>query len=167
MNPVVGDALGHSITTTLAGALATGGGIGMIVGIAALIMAIVLVVIKVIVTALLAVLFVLFALAVSLWPIEELSWALRNVIQAILALLMFPIIWAVCFGTFAVLSVDTLLGEGGSLVNSLLGPLFTLAALIVAFRLPFVVLRQAMNAGLAPSVSKGLQTAHYARALMK
>ncbi len=166
-NSVVGDALGHSITATLTGALATGGGIGMIVGIASLIMAIVLVVIKVIVTALLAVLFVLFALAVSLWPIEELSWALRNAVQAILALLMFPIIWAVCFGTFAVLSVDTLFGEGGSLVNSLLGPLYTLAALIVAFRLPFVVLRQAMNAGLAPSISKGLQTAHYARALMK
>ena len=166
-NPIIGDALGRGITTTIAGALSPAGGISMLVGIASLVLALVLIVIKVIVTALLAVLFVLFALAISVWPIEELSWALRNVIQALLALLMFPVIWAICFGTFAVLSVDTLFGEGGSLVNSILGPLFTLAALVVAFRLPFVVLRQATNAGLAPSVTKGLQTAHYARALMR
>lgn len=166
-NPIVGGSLGQSITTTLSAALTPDGGIAMLVGIASLVVAIILVVVKVIVTALLAVLFVLFALAVAVWPIEELSWALRNAIQAILALLMFPVIWAVCFGTFAVLSADTLFGSGGSLVNSILGPLFTLAALIVAFRLPFVVLRQATNAGLAPSLTKGLQTSYYARAMLR
>jgi hypothetical protein len=166
-NPIVSGSLGQSITTTLSAALTPDGGIAMLVGIASLVIAIILVVVKVIVTTLLAVLFVLFALAVAVWPIEELSWAFRNAIQAILALLMFPVIWAVCFGTFAVLSADTLFGSGGSLVNSILGPLFTLAALIVAFHLPFVVLRQATNAGLAPSATKGLQTAYYARAMLR
>jgi hypothetical protein len=166
-NPIVGRSLEDGITTTLGAALVSVGGVAMIVGIASLVIAIILVVVKVIVTALLAVLFVLFALALAVWPIEELSWALRNTIQAILALLMFPVIWAVCFGTFAVLSPDALFGSGGSLVDGILGPLVTLAALIVAFRLPFVVLRQATNAGLAPSATKGLQSAYYARGLLR
>ena len=80
----------------------------MLVGIASIVMAIVLLVVKVIVTALLAVLFVLSPLAIALWPIEEFSWALRTLVQAILGLLAFPILWAACFGTFAVLSVDAL-----------------------------------------------------------
>jgi hypothetical protein len=163
-NPVVGHNLSRLVENTLGGALAADGGIGLIVGIAALIMGLVLLIIKVIVTALLAVLFVIGPLAIALWPIDELSWALRNLVQAMLALLMFPMLWAVCFGTFAVVAVDTLL-EGHGLGNKLLAPLFGLASLIVAFRLPFVVLRQAMNAGLAPSISRAMQGAYYARGL--
>lgn len=166
VNPIVGKGLGAGLVGTLTGALGTGGGIGMLVGIAALVMAIVLLVVKVIVTSLLAVLFVLSPLAIAVWPVEELSWALRNLIQAILGLLIFPVLWAVCFGTFAVLSVDALFGAAnGELINSLLSPLFSLAALIIAFRLPFAVLRQAMSAGISPGVTRGLQHVHYARAL--
>lgn len=167
VNPIVGHNLGKGLEGTMTGALATAGGIGMVVGLAATVMAIVLLVVKVIVTALLAVLFVLSPLAIALWPIEELSWALRSLIQAMLGLLAFPILWAVCFGTFAVLSVDTLFGSSnGDLINTVLSPLFTLAALIVAFRLPFVVLRQAMNSGIAPSMSRAVQNVHYARSLV-
>ena len=167
VNPIVGHNLGKGLVATLTGALGTGGGIGMLVGLAAIVMAIVLLVIKVIVTALLAVLFVLSPLAIALWPIEELGWALRSLIQAMLGLLVFPILWAACFGTFAVLSVDTLFGaSNGDLINTVLSPLFTLAALIIAFRLPFVVLRQAMNAGIAPSMNRAMQSAHYARSLI-
>ena len=90
----------------------------MLVGIAAIVMAIVLLVVKVIVMALLAVLFVLSPLAIALWPIEEFSWALRSLVQAMLGLLVFPILWAVCFGTFAVLSVDALFpGDSGDWIN--------------------------------------------------
>jgi hypothetical protein len=167
-NPIVGDNLGKGLVVTLTGALGTSGGIGMLVGIAAIVMAIVLLVIKVIVMTLLAVLFVLSPLAIALWPVEELSWALRSLIQAILGLLVFPILWAVCFGTFAVLSVDALFPADSRdfLTGTLLSPLVTLAALIIAFRLPFVVLRQAMNAGIAPSINRAMQTAHYGRSLV-
>ncbi|MFP5304627.1 MAG: hypothetical protein ACLGI7_02230 [Gammaproteobacteria bacterium] len=165
-NPIVGQGLGTGIVLTLTNALSPNGGLGLIVGIAALVMAIVLLVVKVIITALLAVLFVLGALAIAVWPIEELSWALRNLVQAVLALLMFPILWAVCFGTFAVLSADTLFSGAGGL-SSLLAPLLTLAVLIVAFRLPFVVLRQAMNAGLVPSMGRAMQSAYYVRGLAR
>ncbi|HEX5923014.1 MAG TPA: hypothetical protein VFY45_04230 [Baekduia sp.] len=167
VNPIVGQNLGKGLVGTLTGALGTGGGIGMLVGIAAIVMAIVLLVIKVIVTTLLAVLFVLSPLAIALWPIEELSWALRTLLQAMLGLLVFPILWAVCFGTFAVLSVDALFPANlGDLINSVLSPLVTLAALIIAFRLPFVVLRQAMNSGIGPSlmqINQAGQSAHFAR----
>jgi hypothetical protein len=166
-NPIVGANLGKGLVGTLGGALGTSGGIAMLVGIASIVMAIVLLVVKVIVTALLAVLFVLSPLAIALWPIEEFSWALRALVQAILGLLAFPILWAACFGTFAVLSADALFpGDVGDLINSVLSPLMTLASLIIAFRLPFVVLRQAMNSGIVPSVSHAMQSAYYTRSLV-
>jgi hypothetical protein len=168
-NPIVGSNLGKGLVFTLTGALGTSGGIGMLVGVAAIVMAIVLLVVKVIVTALLAVLFVLSPLAIALWPIEEFSWALRTLVQAILGLLAFPILWAACFGTFAVLSVDALFPADSRdfLTGTLLSPLVTLASLIIAFRLPFVVLRQAMNSGIAPSVGRAMQNVHYARSLTR
>src|SRR3954465_9401247 len=156
-NPIVGGHLGQGLTMTLAGAPGSQGGLPMLVGSAAVVMAIVLLVIKVIVMALLAVLYVLSPLAIALWPVEELGWALRSLIQAMLGLLVFPILWAACFGTFAVLSIDALFpSDLGDAINSLLSPLVPLASLIIGFRLPFVVLRQAMNAGLAPSVGRAM-----------
>jgi hypothetical protein len=129
----------------------------MLIGIAAIVMAIVLLVVKVIVTALLAVLFVASPLAIALWPIEELSWALRSLLQAILGLLVFPILWALCFGTFSVLSTDSMFpGDHGAAVTAVLSPLVALAALIIAFRLPFAVLGQAMRSGISPGISRGV-----------
>jgi hypothetical protein len=159
VNPVVGDGLGQGLVGTLSDAPGAGGGISMLIGIAAVVMALVLLVVKVIVTSLLAVLFVASPLAIALWPIEELSWALRTLVQAMLGLMIFPVLWAVCFGTFAVLSTDALFpGNHGDAVNSVLAPLITLAALVIAFRLPFAVLRQAMNAGISPGVNTGVTT---------
>jgi hypothetical protein len=156
-NPIVGNGLGKGLVGTLSTEPFAGGGIAMLIGIAAIIMALVLLVVKVIVTALLAVLFVASPLAIALWPIEELSWALRSLLQAIAGLLVFPIVWAVCFGTFAVLGNDALFpGNNGDVINSVLAPLITLAALIIAFRLPFAVLSQGLSAGISPGFSKGV-----------
>jgi len=143
----------------------------MLIGIAAIIMALILLVVKVIVTALLAVLFVASPLAIALWPIEELSWGLRSLLQAMVGLLVFPILWAVCFGTFAVLSTDSLFpGDNGDVINSVLAPLITLAALIIAFRLPFAVLSQAMKAGISPGINRGVsvvRNVEYVRGITK
>jgi hypothetical protein len=171
VNPVVGDGLGKGMAGTISDAPLAGGGIAMLVGIAAIIMAIVLLVVKVIVTALLAVLFVASPLAIAIWPIEELSWALRSLMQAIVGLLIFPILWAVCFGTFAVLSTDALFpGDNGDAINSVLSPLIALAALIIAFRLPFAVLNQALKAGISPGINRGVTTVRnigYVRGIAK
>jgi hypothetical protein len=157
VNPVVGDGLGKGLVGTISTAAITGGGIAMLVGLAAIVMAVILLVVKVIVTALLAVLFVASPLAIALWPIEETSWALRSLVQAILGLLIFPILWALCFGTFAVLSTDAMFpGDHGSAINAVLSPLIALAALVIAFRLPFAVLGQAMRAGISPGISRGV-----------
>jgi hypothetical protein len=158
-NPIVGDGLGKGLVGTLSTAPFAGGGIAMLIGIAAIVMALVLLVVKVIVTALLAVLFVLSPLAIAMWPIEETSWGLRSLVQAMGGLLIFPILWAVCFGTFAVLGSDALFpGNQGDMVNTILAPLITLAALIIAFRLPFAVLSQAMKAGISPGINRGVTT---------
>jgi hypothetical protein len=80
-------------------------------------------------------------------------------------------VWAVCFGTFAVLSTDSLFpGDNGDVINSVLAPLITLAALIIAFRLPFAVLSQGMKAGISPGINRGvthIRNAGYVRDLTK
>jgi hypothetical protein len=166
-NSIVEGGIEKVLVVTFASGLKPGGGIEMLISNAAILMAIVLLVIKVIVMALLAALYVLSPLAIALWPVEELGWALRSLVQAMLGLLVFPILWAACFGTFAVLNIDALFPADSRdlLTTTLLAPLVTLASLIVAFRLPFVVLKQAMNAGLAPSVGRAMQNVHYARSL--
>ncbi|MEA2139879.1 MAG: hypothetical protein QOG56_3029 [Solirubrobacteraceae bacterium] len=162
VNPIVGDGLGKGMVGVLSTTPGSGGGIAMLIGLAAIVVALILLVIKVIVTALLAVLFVASPLAIALWPIEELSWALRSLAQAMLGLLVFPILWAVCFGTFAVLGTDALFpGNHGDLISSALAPLITLATLVIAFRLPFAILRQAMHAGISPGINRGLSTIHH------
>jgi hypothetical protein len=171
VNPVVGDGLGKGMVGTISDVPFSGGGIAMLIGIAAVVMAIILLVVKVIVTALLAVLFVASPLAIAIWPIEELSWAMRSLLQAIVGLLIFPVLWAVCFGTFAVLSTDAMFpADNGEAINTVLSPLIALAALIIAFRLPFAVLSQAMKAGISPGIGRGLghvRNAGYVRSLTK
>lgn len=153
-NPLVSGNLSKGMVGTLAEAPLVGGGMVMIITIIALIMALVLLAVKVVITCLLAVLFVLSPLAIALFPIEELSWCLRQLVQSMLALLMFPVLWAICFATFAMLSADSLFpGSHGDTMNVLLTPLITLASLIVAFRLPFAVLSQAMMSGISPGLN--------------
>lgn len=155
--PAIKHGLSHGLVGTLSTAPMVGGGMAMFIAIASIIMAMILLVVKVIVTALLAVLFVASPLAIAVWPIEEAAWLLRSLLQSIAALLLFPILWAICFATFAVLNNDALFpGNHGDLLNSILSPLIVLASLIIAYRLPFAVLQQAMQAGIAPGISRGV-----------
>lgn len=155
--PAIKHGLGHGLVGTLSTAPFVGGGMAMFIAMGAIVMAMILLVVKVIVTALLAVLYVCSPLAIAVWPIEEGAWLLRSLVQAIAALLMFPILWALCFATFAVLNNDALFpGNHGDLLNSVLSPLIVLASLIIAFRLPFATLQQAMNAGISPGIQRGI-----------
>jgi hypothetical protein len=143
--PIVAHGLEHGLAGTLSNTPLVGGGIAMIITIGAIIAALILLVVKVCVVALLAVLYVASPLAIALWPLEETSYLLRNLLGAISGLLAFPILWALCFGTFAVMPINSMFpGEHGHLVGTLLAPLVSLASLIIAFKLPFSVLGQAL-----------------------
>lgn len=170
VNPIVGDNLsasGKLAAPFAVSALLLGKGPLILIGIGIAVLVLILLIVKVIISALLAVLYVLASLAIAVWPIGELSWALRNLVQAVLVLLMFPVVWATCFGVYVALPADALFsGKHGDTITATIGPLILLATLIVAFKLPFVVLRQAMNAGLMPSFSRGVRNAYLIQRVM-
>ena len=131
----------------------------MIAALVAVVMALALILVKITITALLAVLDVLSPLAIGLWPVEQLSWLLRTLLQVAFVALIFPVLWATCFAVFAVLTPD--------FNGNLLKPLFGVAALIVAFKLPFALLRISTGAGLIPSAGKGMSAIYHARGLVR
>ena len=99
----------HGMTTTIREHVPrrlalTQGGVGMIAALIAVVMALALILVKITITALLAVLYVLSPLAIGLWPVEQLSWLLRTLLQVAFIALIFPVLWAACFAVFAVLS---------------------------------------------------------------
>ena len=110
-NSAVAGGFSKTLTATLTLGL-TNGGIPLLVGVAALIAALVLMIVKIITTALLAIFFILAPLAIGVWPFEPLAWALRSLASAALALLVFPVVWAACFGVFAVCTPAALAGPG-------------------------------------------------------
>ena len=155
--PVVERGLSKGMVGTISTAPITDGGMQMLLAIVAIVLAMVLLVVKVIITALMAVLFVASPLAIALYPIEEAAWLMRTLLQSLAALAMFPILWAVSFATFAVLNTDAMFpGGNGDLMTSILSPLIVLASLVIAFKLPFAVLQQAMNAGISPGMNRGI-----------
>jgi hypothetical protein len=60
-------------------------------------------------------------------------------------------VWALCFALFAVLGRSAF-GFKGEFGDELVKPFVTVAALWVAFKAPQLIARQAMLAGLAPSL---------------
>jgi hypothetical protein len=123
-----------------------------------------LVVSKIVIATVLALLFVSGGLAIALWPLPETAWIARTWLQALFGVLLWPVVWALCFALFAVLgqSAFSFKGEFG---DELVKPFVTVAALWVAFKAPQLVARQAMLAGLAPSLGGALaRTMVYGRA---
>lgn len=146
------------ITKLLAAALVTNFaplGIGAIASVVAVVVLVLLMVTKIVLATLLALLFVSGGLAIALWPLPETAWLLRSWLQVLLAVLLWPVVWALCFALFAVLgrSAFSFKGEFG---DELIEPFVTVAALWVAFKAPQLIARQAMLAGLAPSLGAGL-----------
>jgi hypothetical protein len=156
--PVVGGGTTQLFKNTFVATLLTGGGVGMIAALVGVVMALALLLVKITITALLAVLYVLSPLAIGLWPVEQLSWLSRTLLQVAFVALIFPVLWAACFAVFAVLTPD--------FNSGLLQPLFGVAALIVAFKLPFALLRISTGAGLIPSAGKGMGAMYHARGLV-
>jgi len=162
--PGVQDGLTRLLAAALVANFATLG-IGSIATVIALIILILLVITKIVLATILALLFVSGSLAIALWPLPETSWAARTWIQSLIAVILWPIVWALCFALFAVMgkSAFSLSGDFG---DKLIKPWVTVASLFVAFKAPQLIARQAMMSGVTPSLGGGIsQTLMYGRAV--
>jgi hypothetical protein len=113
------------------------------VGAAVLLLALLLT--KIAVSATTALVFVGMPLAVMLWPVPELAWIARTMMRAFAVVLAIPLLWAVCFATFAAVGVDALALKGaGKVVDALVLPLVALALLWVTVVAPRTLARMAM-----------------------
>ena len=122
-----------------------------------------LIVTKIVLATLLALLFVAAPLAIALWPLPETSWLARTVLQSLIGVLLWPVVWALCFALFAVIGASAFT-PGGSFGTQLVKPWVSVAALYVAFKAPQLLARQAMLAGLMPSPGGRRRPRHVLRA---
>jgi hypothetical protein len=142
-------------------------GIGAIAAVVAVVLLILLLVTKIVLATVLALLYVAAPLGIALWPLPETSWLARTWLQALIGVLLWPVVWALCFALFAVMGASAFTLEG-SFGDQLVKPWVSVAALFVAFKAPQLLARQAMLAGLTPSLgntaARGLV---YGRAAMR
>jgi hypothetical protein len=162
--------VGSGLTKLLAGATIasfTPLGVGTIAAVVAVVIFLLLIVTKIVLATLLALLFVAAPLAIALWPLPETSWLARTVLQSLIGVLLWPVVWALCFALFAVIGASAFT-PGGSFGSHIVKPWVSVAALYVAFKAPQLLARQAMLAGLMPSpgntVARGLA---YGRTAMR
>lgn len=161
--------VGSGLTRLLAGATVssfTPLGVGTIAAVVAVVIFLLLIITKIVLATLLALLFVAAPLAIALWPLPETSWLARTVMQSLIGVVLWPVVWALCFALFAVMGASAFT-PGGSFGSHIVKPWVSVAALYVAFKAPQLLARQAMLAGLMPSpgavAARGL---FYGRAAM-
>jgi hypothetical protein len=137
-------------------------GVGSLAAVIGVVMLLLLVITKIVIATLLALLYVAAPLVIALWPLPETSWLGRTWLQSLIGVLLWPAVWALCFALFAVMgqSAFTLTG---SLGTELVKPWVSVAALFVAWKAPQLVARQAMLAGLAPSMGGAARALMYGR----
>jgi hypothetical protein len=162
--------VGSGLTKLLAGgtvASFTPLGVGTIAAVVAVVIFLLLIVTKIVLSTLLALLFVAAPLAIALWPLPETSWLARTVLHSLIGVLLWPVVWALCFALFAVIGASAF-SPGGSFGTQIVKPWVSVAALYVAFKAPQLLAREAMLAGLMPSpgaaAARGL---FYGRAAMR
>src|SRR5215207_4781740 len=164
--PNVGSGLTKLLTAATASSF-TPLGIGTIAAVVAVVIFLLLIVTKIVLATLLALLFVAAPLAIALWPLPETSRLARTVLQSLIGVLLWPVVWALCFALFAVIGASAF-SPGGSFGTQIVKPWVSVAALYVAFKAPQLLARQAMLAGLMPSpgaaAARGL---FYGRAAMR
>lgn len=162
--------VGSGLTKVLAGATVssfTPLGVGTVAAVVAVVIFLLLIVTKIVLATLLALLFIAAPLAIALWPLPETSWLARTVLQSMIGVLLWPVVWALCFALFAVIGASAFT-PGGSFGSHIVKPWVSVAALYVAFKAPQLLARQAMMAGLMPSpVSAAARGFAYGRAALR
>jgi hypothetical protein len=119
--------------------------LAILIAVAAAVLFLALLLTKIAVTATTALLFVGMPLAVMLWPIPELAWIARTAMRAFATVLAIPLLWAVCFATFAAVGIDALALKGaGKAVDALVMPLVAVALLWLTVVAPRTLARMAM-----------------------
>ncbi len=139
-------------------------GIGTLAAVVSVVLLVLLIVSKIVVSTLLAILYVAGPLAIALWPLPESAWLARTWAQSVFATVLWPVVWSLCFAVFGVMSASSFTGTG-RIGDELIKPWIAVAALYAAFKLPQLVGRQAMLAGLTPSLGRTVgQAMVYGRA---
>ena len=93
---------------------------------------------KVMLTASLDVVFAIGPLAIALWVLPEAAWLARFVSRVLAALLVWPIVWVVCFAVFGAIGVESLTPDGAG--ETLVKPFVAIALLYLCLKLPFAIL---------------------------
>jgi hypothetical protein len=120
--------------------------LSILVAIAAALLFLALLASKIAVSAGTAVVFVGMPLALMLWPIPELAWIARTAMRMFATVLAIPLVWAVCFATFAAVGVDALSLKGaGKAVDALIMPLVAVALLWLTVSTPKTLARMALS----------------------
>lgn len=119
--------------------------LAILIAIGAAVLFLALLLTKIAVSATTALVFVGMPLAIMLWPIPELAWIARTAMRAFATVLAIPLLWAVCFATFAAVGIDALSLKGaGKVVDALVMPLVGLALLWLTVVAPRTLARMAM-----------------------
>ena len=61
---------------------------------------------KIVISAALAVLYLGAPIAIALGPLDDLGWVTGMVTRGAVAILVYPVVWSLCFVAFALLSSD-------------------------------------------------------------
>ena len=98
---------------------------------------------KIVISAALAVLYLGAPIAIALGPLDDLGWVTGIVTRGAVAILVYPVVWTLCFVAFALLSSD--IDPANGVIEPTIARLEGLAALLVAIRLPKMVLQRGLG----------------------
>lgn len=138
---MLGAAVGISITGGPFGMLAS-----IVIVIAGTLLMLGLFALHIVLASALVVMFVGGPLLIVLAPFPSTAWMSALAFRAFMTLLTWPVIWAICFASFAAVFNDfvTFRGDGGVLDKALVKPLTGVAMLYLCVRLPLLASKASM-----------------------
>jgi len=155
---MLGAAVGISLTSGPVGMLAS-----VVIVIAGTLLMLGLFALHIVLACGLLVMFVAGPLLIVLAPFPGTAWMSALAFRAFTTLLAWPVIWAICFASFAAVFNDfvTFRGDGGVLDKALIKPLTGVAMLYICVRLPLLATKASM-VGLAGAGTVGFAARYFA-----
>ncbi len=145
----------------------TGGPVGLLASIVVVVVGTLLMLglftLHIVLASALVVMFVGGPLLIVLAPFPGTAWMSALAFRAFTSLLAWPVIWAICFASFAAVFNDfvTFRGDGGVLDKALIAPLTGVAMLWLCVRLPLLATKASML-GLAGAGTLGFAARYFA-----
>lgn len=155
---MLGAAVGISLTSGPVGMLAS-----VVIVIAGTLLMLGLFALHIVLACGLLVIFVAGPLLIVLAPFPGTAWMSALAFRAFTTLLAWPVIWAICFASFAAVFNDfvTFRGDGGVLDKALIKPLTGVAMLYLCVKLPLLATKASM-VGLAGAGTVGFAARYIA-----